>query len=719
MLTEAKELQKRAVRNLVDAIKTKDEITFRAPTGSGKTYMMADFMNRILEESNDVVFLVSSLSKGELARQNYDKFCEYSEKGDFPHIKPYLISSEIAGEERLFVPTDYNVYLLPRDLYKAGGRLMQGAMGSFLENLTLDKLIGGCGKEIYLIKDECHVATNNLDTLSEKFFTKIMNFSATPNLKRGQNPEVEITDDEAVAAKLIKQIEIGNDDDTIADAIVKFENIKEDYRNLLGVNPCLIIQISNKDKAEYEWNNVILPELNKASHQDLKWMLIVDDDKKCDTNDVLKAKKIPVSRWKDYAKENTATIDIIIFKMVISEGWDIPRACMLYQIRDTKSKQLDEQVMGRVRRNPRLLDFETLSEAAQKLAMTAWIWGIMPEDKGKKVFRVKLWDEPGDITENLQLHTTRLRPLDKKDDFNVTDYIAAQPAISSYENIFYLYKKLKKSDNSIVKMCYDYADDTDKWFAFTDNIDGIINENNKYVCDYMKSMEIASNENGTPKTVSFPVESQYTDNGNYINIGDWVWRRKDGQTKFAFDSDAERIWASIIKDLAADDTNEIEPRRVAKRVLVGKNNPDAGVNAEVDLFGETKPAKIDPANKYLWGKNYLVNSDIKFEYCLNGVHSSYPDFILKDCFDRVHLFEVKSVNISNAAPADFNGMEYKLKLEELKKCYKQSSLLTGYIFYLPVLKNDIWYITRLMDGDETTLTEEQFKNFVKTKQTVS
>lgn len=83
------------------------------------------------------------------------------------------------------------------------------------------------------------------------------------------------------------------------------------------------------------------------------------------------------------------------------------------------------------------------------------------------------------------------------------------------------------------------------------------------------------------------------------------------------------------------------------------------------------------------------------------------------------MFEVKSVNISNAAPADFNGMEYKLKLEELKKCYKQSSLLTGYIFYLPVLKNDIWYITRLMDGDETTLTEEQFKNFVKTKQTVS
>lgn len=444
MLIEATELQQKAVSELVEKIKTKDELTFRAPTGSGKTYMMADLMNRILSCNQNIVFLVSSLSKGDLARQNYDKFCEYSGKGDFPYIKPYLISSEVAGEERLFVPTEYNVYLLPRDLYKSGGRLMQGAMENFLHTLRLSKYFRGCDKEIYLIKDECHIATNNLDSLSAKYFTKILNFSATPNLKRGQNPDVEITDDDAVLAKLIKQVELGSEEDTVADAIVKFESIKEDYRNLLGVNPCLIIQISNKDKADYEWNNVILPELNKSEHQDLKWMLIVDDDKKCETNDVFKAKKIPVSRWKDYAKENTAIIDIIIFKMVISEGWDIPRACMLYQVRDSKSKQLDEQVMGRVRRNPRLLDFDTLSPEAQKIALTAWVWGIIPETE-KKVFRVKLWDEPEDITENLQLRVTRLKELDKKEDFNVTEYLSSRPKISSYGDIFSLFRKLKKS----------------------------------------------------------------------------------------------------------------------------------------------------------------------------------------------------------------------------------------------------------------------------------
>ena len=51
-----------------------------------------------------------------------------------------------------------------------------------------------------------------------------------------------------------------------------------------------------------------------------------------------------------------------------------PRACMLYQVRDTQSKQLDEQVMGKELGVTRLLDFEDLSTEAQKLATTAWVW---------------------------------------------------------------------------------------------------------------------------------------------------------------------------------------------------------------------------------------------------------------------------------------------------------------------------------------------------------
>ena len=275
MLQEAKDLQQRAVRELLQKVNgTKRELTFRAPTGSGKTRMMADFMNHILATHDDVVFLVSTLSKGGLAQQNYEVFKDCADKGIFPNLDPYLINTEVSGEETLFIPDDHNVYVLPRDLFKKNGRLMQGPMTNFLLTMTEDYFGKGKKKKIYLVKDECHQATNNLDAISEKVFTKILNFSATPNLRRGQMPDVQITDEEAVQANLIKRVELYDDETfTVEDALQKFEEVKEGYRNLLGVNPCLIIQISNKQKAEEEWNEKIKPALD--GHQDLKCIFFV------------------------------------------------------------------------------------------------------------------------------------------------------------------------------------------------------------------------------------------------------------------------------------------------------------------------------------------------------------------------------------------------------------------------------------------------------------
>lgn len=703
MLKEVIELQNNAVNNLISIIDIKNEITFKAPTGSGKTYMMADFMNRVLSNDSEVIFIVSSLSKGNLAEQNYEKFLSYSENGRFINIRPFLINSEISGEEALFIPTDYNVYILPRDLYKKGGRLMQGCMEQFLNTMTMNSYFGGKEKKIYLIKDECHIATNNLDTISNSFFTKILNFSATPNLRRGQTPDVEITDVEAVDAKLIKRVEFGNDEDTVEDAINKFEDIKEEYRNKLGVNPCLIIQISNKDKALEELNNNIFPILNKAEHQDLKWMLIVDKDSECDTNDIFKAKKMPVKKWKDYAKSNTATIDIIIFKMVISEGWDIPRACMLYQVRDTQSEQLDEQVIGRVRRNPRLLDFEKLDEDSQKLALTSWIWGNKPKD-GKKVRSVKLYDEPSDIINNVKIKTTKIKSLSEKQNFKIEEFVLSTNS-NSTDSIFNLFKKLNKTDNEIQKLCYEYADSIDKWYAFNERIDKIVKESDNFVCDYDQSMILEEDELGNIKYSSFPEKSTYVENGNFENISDWVWKRSDGMEKFSFDSEAEREWADILKDLSSrKNSNSIN---AVKSVITGKNNPNAGL---IDIYGNEENDKINPENKFLWGKNYITDSKIKYEYYLNGIYTSYPDFVLIDSFERIHIFEVKSLNESPFFNID--SEEYTRKIDELKKCYKKASELTGHYFYLPVLKNDIWYITRYNNGIEDTITKEQFINFI-------
>ena len=114
-----------------------------------------------------------------------------------------------------------------------------------------------------------------------------------------------------------------------------------------------------------------------------------------------------------------------------------------------------------------------------------------------------------------------------------------------------MYKKLKKSDDHIKNMCYEYSSSYEKWFKFNANLEKITIENNKYICNYNESMEILRDSDDRIEYKSPPILSSYMDNGNYININDWIWKRTDGNDKFSFDSDAEREWASIIKDLCS------------------------------------------------------------------------------------------------------------------------------------------------------------------------
>lgn len=217
--------------------------------------------------------------------------------------------------------------------------------------------------------------------------------------------------------------------------------------------------------------------------------------------------------------------------------------------------------------------------------------------------------------------TTRLKALKERKGFEVEKFISEKPPLVSHKSIFELYKNLKGSGNEVSDMCYDFAaQSVGRWLLFCEHIGGVKKEYDSFICDYNESMEIVKDENGDDKEVSFPVTSTYTDNQNYENIGDWVWKRKDGRDKFSL---------------------------------------------------------------------------------------SYPDFVMKDKCGGIHLFEVKSVNISSTKNIDKD--EYNSKINALKKCYLHCSKLTGYFYYLPVLVGEEWQITRLKDGKEVMMTESQFK----------
>ncbi|MCF0232837.1 MAG: DEAD/DEAH box helicase family protein, partial [Enterococcus sp.] len=208
MLKEVRDLQNSAVSRLVAISKEeKTDYIFKAPTGSGKTYMMADFMDRVLSENENIVFLVSSPSKAGLAKQNFEKFEEYQASGNFQNLDSYLITSETGGEAGVFIPANHNVYVLPYSLTNRQGKIMKeaNAFRNFLMEIRDRQL-----KQLWLIVDEGHIATNGLE-LFRNFFNKKFYFSATPDQlpekMKHLNIDVEISEADAIQANLIKSVE--------------------------------------------------------------------------------------------------------------------------------------------------------------------------------------------------------------------------------------------------------------------------------------------------------------------------------------------------------------------------------------------------------------------------------------------------------------------------------------------------------------------------------
>lgn len=692
MLDDVKNLQERAISELVRSLSEKDDVVFKAPTGSGKTFIMARVMDEVISKDDNVVFIVSSLSKANLAQQNYDKFNEYLELGLVQHLNPHLISSETSCESALYIPSVNNVYVLPQALYKAKSKLK--GQQAFLK-LLLE--IKNHGRVLYLIKDESHVATNNLDEL-KSFFTKIINISATPKKK----PDVEISEQDAVNACLIKRVQYcsssdyGDDDFSVDSlqykellkALDYLKECKKDYLEKSNINPCLIIQISNKDLGEKQFN-VIERALGLSEYKDLKWVGYAKDPKVCQTNDQMI--KTSPQKWEKYCKPNDSTIDVIIFKMAITEGWDIPRANMLFQIRDSKSKQLDVQVLGRVRRNPRIMDFEKITdEKERRLFTTAYVWGIKDNSSEQKSVDVTLKGSVPDgnrikneIQEEIKVKITKLADLnDTQSNFDIDTFLKEKQAPESCKSIFELYNELTKSSNRIQVECKrymfsSYDDEYSKYFGFVNNLSEIKSKVKTILSSDSSSIEVVKNNLGKDLEVSLPYNSLYFQNKKYsLQDVKGVWNNGSDMREFTFDSDSEKKWLyKMLQDFSI------------KKI---------SLDEEKDIL--------------LVGKNYLQNSEIKYEYYADGSHFSYPDFVLKDKYDRIFLFEVKSMNISSSLQIDTKV--YQEKVEILKDLYSKVSSKVEHYFCLPILNGKSWTVHCYYKGVHYELKEDQFKNVV-------
>lgn len=250
---------------------------------------------------------------------------------------------------------------------------------------------------------------------------------------------------------------------------------------------------------------------------------------------------------------------------------------------------------------------------------------------------------------------------------------------SQNTSIFELHKKLSRVPSDLQSLCYEYSrGDVQRWYKFVENIDKVKAKYDNYICDYDKSVVV-------DKEVTFPVTSSFIETTHEEQGLNWVWSRKDGKDKFTFDSYAEKEWAAKLRELAS------------KRKYI----------SELEMPGMDEDDEL-----FLWGKNYPLNSEIKYEYYANGIHASYPDFVMKDKLGRIHIFEVKSVNV--AVGTAISKEEYEKKVKELHDLYIAcSKKLPDYRFYLPIMKDDDWRIRRYYSGVFKEIGYDEFKKSLK------
>ncbi|MGZ9755982.1 hypothetical protein ACXYRR_03535 [Mycoplasma sp. 246B] len=139
-------------------------------------------------------------------------------------------------------------------------------------------------------------------------------------------------------------------------ACKEFKEVKARYNDaknepdLVGINAAMLIQVDNSSNIDSDKKDEFNKNLSKIKEilnkHNLKFVQYFDDDineKQLRTKDGYSLKDI---------SKNSDNTDVIIFKIGGSTGWNIPRACMLVQLRNISSSTLPIQTIGRIKRNP-------------------------------------------------------------------------------------------------------------------------------------------------------------------------------------------------------------------------------------------------------------------------------------------------------------------------------------------------------------------------------
>jgi type III restriction enzyme len=331
-------------------------ISFKAPTGSGKTFMLSALIEEMVDENEgkDFCFVWASIGKGELQIQSYDAVSSYL--SGYP--KCSLLDTEFFGS-RTYIKKYEVVFvnwekLVSKDSStgKWKNSIMKDQEGSSFIDVIFETKKRGT--KIILIIDESHIGKSQKTRIFEFKDTILMpditiEMSATPLTE----PDVIVDSEKVIDEGMIKESIIVNEginealivnDNTTSEELVldfgykKRLELIEEYKKLGSeVNPLVLIQIPNKDQGEEKLQVIGDYSRSKGITLDNGKLKIWLTGKEHDFD-------------KKRIKEKNDPTEFLVFKTAVATGWDCPRAHVLVKFREGNSETFEIQTIGRILR---------------------------------------------------------------------------------------------------------------------------------------------------------------------------------------------------------------------------------------------------------------------------------------------------------------------------------------------------------------------------------
>ena len=343
------DFQEKAVIKLIDLTSKKDSkqtIIMKAPTGSGKTIILIDYVDTYLTNvSANTAFIWLCPGKGNLEEQSCEKMMKFAPGRATQNLFDALLNGFTPGNT-----TFINWELVT----KRGNTAIRDSERKNLFDRIADAHRAGV-EFIVIINEEHSNNTAKAKTIIDAFASKnIVRVSATA-IENKRYEFFEIDEVDVIDAGLITKAlyvnegvadntEITDDYDYLLDlADAKRKAIAGRYKEIgKNIRPLVLIQFPNGQSETIAAVEQKLESMGYTYDNGMvsKWM---SEDKK----------DLP-----DNLTENDAIPVFLLMKQAISTGWDCPRAKILVKLREGMSESFEIQTIGRIRRMPEAKHYE-------------------------------------------------------------------------------------------------------------------------------------------------------------------------------------------------------------------------------------------------------------------------------------------------------------------------------------------------------------------------